>query len=275
MISSGSNFFQRRDDDAPHGVQVAVVAGAGQHRHINVAACPGAFTAIPFAGIARREAAVLMQRQRQHVAVLPIDVLGAVAVVHVPVEYRHLAEAMAGLGALDSDGNIGQEAEAHRLIRQAVVARRTRQRIGVIQLALQHRLHRRAGQPGGELGDFIAARPQRRFLSQQAAAAVAHLFETLQVVGGVNAQQVFFRRRFGAQQGEPARQAGHVHQVLHAPFGFRRLGVAGARKAVAPSRRPAGWWRAGRCCARNSAHQTRNRLFFSPFSSCYTARSAR
>ncbi len=51
----------------------------------------------------------------------------------------------------------------------------------------------------------------------------------------MNAQQVFFRRRFGAQQGEPARQAGHVHQVLHAPFGFRRLGVAGARRRLHPA----------------------------------------
>ena len=50
-----------------------------------------------------------MQRQRQHVAALPIDVLGAVAVVHVPVEHRHLTEAIAGLGALDGDGNIGQK----------------------------------------------------------------------------------------------------------------------------------------------------------------------
>ena len=175
-----------------------------------------------------------MQRQRQHVAALPIDVLGAVAVVHVPVEHRHLTEAIAGLGALDGDGNIGRSRSPS--IDPAGSG-------GPAGVTAHRRYPARPAAPPPP-----PRRPARRRawrfhscpapaapLPQQAAAAVAHLFETLQIVGGVNAQQVFFRRRFGAQQGELARQAGHVHQVLHAPFGFRRLGVAGARRRLHPA----------------------------------------
>ncbi|MNE37522.1 hypothetical protein D3C80_1313770 [compost metagenome] len=99
--------------------------------------------------------------------------LGTIAVMHVPVEHCDFAQAVFGLGTFDGDRNIGQKAKAHRLVRQAVVAGWARQRIGVFQLSLQYRLDGGAGQPGGQFGYFITARPQRSFLSQHAAAVVA------------------------------------------------------------------------------------------------------
>ncbi|MNU05594.1 hypothetical protein D3C72_2504540 [compost metagenome] len=65
-----------------------------------------------------------MQRQRQHVVTLPVDMLGTIAVMHVPVEYRHFAQTVFLFSALDGDRDIGQKTKAHRLVRQAVVSRR-------------------------------------------------------------------------------------------------------------------------------------------------------
>ncbi|MCY1188239.1 hypothetical protein D9M73_293170 [compost metagenome] len=69
--------------------------------------------------------------------------------MHVPIDYRHFAEPVTGLGRLDGHRDVGQHAEAHGLVRQAVVTRWARQGIGVVGFALEHGIHRRHGEASG------------------------------------------------------------------------------------------------------------------------------
>ena len=154
--------------------------------------------------------------------------LGAVAVVNIPVNDRHLAQPQLRFRPLDGNGNIGEETKSHRLVRQTVVSGRARQRIGIIQLPLQHRFHRRTGQPGGKTGDFITARPQRRLFAEHAAAVIADRLEALQIAVGVDPPQVLKARRRRAAQRQLRRQPGDVHQVFHPPFGLRRFSMTAA-----------------------------------------------
>ncbi len=116
--------------------------------------------------------------------------LCTVTVVNVPVNDRYLAEPQQRFRPFNGNGNIGEETKPHRLIRQAVVSWRPRQRIGVIQLPFQHCFHRGTGQPGGKAGDFITARPQRRFFAEHAAAVIADWLKTLKIAIGMDPPQV-------------------------------------------------------------------------------------
>ena len=58
-----------------------------------------------------------MQRDREHRGVVPEDRLGAVAVVHVPVDDGDPTEAARCLGVPDADGDVREEAEAHAPVR--------------------------------------------------------------------------------------------------------------------------------------------------------------
>ena len=63
------------------------MAAACGKRHVEVGAEAFAFAAILMAGVARWEAAVLMDRDCQHVAAIIEDALGAVAMVDVPIDH--------------------------------------------------------------------------------------------------------------------------------------------------------------------------------------------
>ncbi len=219
---------QRRNNDGFQRIAPAVIPRAGQQRNIDVVTLPRPHAAIVLTRVAWREAAVLMQGDSQHVVALQVDMLGAVAVMNVPVNDRHLAEPEQRFRSLHGNGDIGEKTEAHRLVRQAVVSGRTRQRIGVIQFSLQHRFHRRAGQPGGKTGDFITARPQRRLFAEHAAAVIAYRLEALQITVGMDPPQVRKARRRRAAQRQLRRQPGDIHQVFHPPFGLRRFGMTAA-----------------------------------------------
>ncbi len=225
---------QRRNNDGFQRIAPAVVPRPGQQRNIDVVTFARARAAIVLTGITGWEATVLMQGDSQHVVALQVDMLGAVAVMNVPVNDRHLAEPQQRFRPLDGNRNIGEETEAHRLVRQAVVSGRSRQRIGIIQLALQHRFHRRAGQAGGETGDFITARPQRRLFAQHAAAVIAYRLEALKIAVGMDPPQVRKACRRRAAQRQLRRQPGDVHQVFHPPFGLRRFGMTAAGGRLHP-----------------------------------------
>ena len=84
----------------------------------------------------------------QHALVAGDDVLGAVAVVHVEVDDRHALQAAHVERVARRDGDVVEEAEAHRLAARRVVARRAHGAEGVLDLAVDHRVggrHRGAG----------------------------------------------------------------------------------------------------------------------------------
>jgi hypothetical protein len=87
------------------------------------------------------------------------DVLGAVAVVDVPVEHGDPPDPE-GAGVRGGHRRVVEEAEAHGVVRPGVVARRAHDGEG--GLTRQRAVHRGAGGPGGERGDLEGARPERR-----------------------------------------------------------------------------------------------------------------
>ena len=68
-----------------------------------------------------------MRRRVEHADVGVEDLLGAVAVVHVDVDYRDVGRA-ARLSAPHRDGGFVEQAEAHGVEARGVVARRTHHR---------------------------------------------------------------------------------------------------------------------------------------------------
>jgi hypothetical protein len=65
-----------------------------------------------------------VDRREEHARVGVEDLVGPVAVVHVPVEHEHALDAMGRLRVACRHGDVGEEAEAHRPIGLGVVARR-------------------------------------------------------------------------------------------------------------------------------------------------------
>ena len=110
----------------------------------------------------------------------------AVAVVDVEVDDRHPLEAEPRLRRPGRDGDVVEDAEAHRAAGERVVAGRTDER----EAAAQRRLDRRPGRERGSLerrrgADRVAVEPDR----------VVDRADELDVLGGVAEQELLGRRR--------------------------------------------------------------------------------
>ena len=92
----------------------------------------------------------LVERGVQHVRVFPKNVLGAVAVVHVPVEDRHALGAAAA-SMVRGDGRVVEEAEAHGLRARRVVSGRTHEREPEVVEAIEDRVDHRHASARGSL----------------------------------------------------------------------------------------------------------------------------
>ena len=194
---------------------------AWRQRDIDVSAQACTPAAILLAAVTGRVAAVLVQGNRQHIGSFFEDRLRAVAVVHIPVDHGDFAQPVAGLGGLDGNGDVGEKAKAHGAVCQAVMPRWPRQRIGVVHLALEHRVHGGQGQTGGQLRDLIAARSYRCLGAKLTAAGIAQCLETLQVITAVDAQQVLFTGGRRAMLVQVATESGDIQQAFQAPLGLR------------------------------------------------------
>ena len=86
-------------------------------------------------GAAVRVERVLERARHQHALVVGEDVLGAVAVVHVEVDDRHALEAVRSSACIAADGDVVEDAEAHRARARRVMARRAHAAEGALGLA--------------------------------------------------------------------------------------------------------------------------------------------
>src|SRR5205085_7266390 len=102
--------------------QVVLVTRAG--REWDVERRRAAFTGPAAAGIERP----LVHRGEEDRVVVAEDLLGAVAVVDVPIDDRHAPDPELGLGLPRSDRDVVEQAEAHRATGQRVVAGRADER---------------------------------------------------------------------------------------------------------------------------------------------------
>ena len=105
-----------RRDRVVERVEVLLVSRAGRHRDVErrVSLIGGPAGA----GVERP----LVERHEEHAVVVAEDVLRPVAVVDVPVEDRDALEAELGLRETGGDGDVVEEAEAHRAAGERMVA---------------------------------------------------------------------------------------------------------------------------------------------------------
>ena len=143
------------DDDLVDQGAVGVAGGAGGHGHVHVGAPARAVAALVHETGARVER-VLVGRDVGDPGVAPEHGLGAVAVVDVPV---HDQDPLAPTGENGrGHGDVVQEAEAHGLAGQGVVARRAHGEEGGLPLAPVEALDGVGPRPRGLHGDL----PRRR-----------------------------------------------------------------------------------------------------------------
>ena len=160
-----------------------------------------------------------MQRDRERVRVVDERALGAVAVVDVPVDDGDPADAELVAGLHHRQREVGEQAVAAAPVALRVVARRTHQRVGVVDLAGDDRAHRGRRTAGREQGDLPRARAEPGVLPGVAALGAGHGHQRVEVVRGVEAQRVLARQRLAAR----ARRARAISPVSLTRSRMRRL----------------------------------------------------
>ena len=127
----------------------------------------------------------------KHARIVPENLLGAVAVVDVEIHDRHPFGAMDGTGAAGGDGDIVEEAEAHRRRRLGMMAGRAHGDEGIGDLAGHHLIHRLAGGPHRMHAGFPGARAHRRIaIELHQTIGRRRLFDGTQIGFRVNTQNV-------------------------------------------------------------------------------------
>src|SRR5690606_27858603 len=102
-------------------------------------------------------------------------------------------------------------------------ARRANERVGVLDHAVENRVGRGDGAPGGKERDFVGAAAEGRALSSVAAALVAHRAYGLHVGGRMEPLHLLRGGSARLELDEVVEQPGDFEKVLEAPFGFRVL----------------------------------------------------
>ena len=215
-----------RRDDLVERLDVHVAGRAGRQRHVHRRPAPGTDARLGHPAGARVQRP-LVEADEQHPRVLDEHRLGAVAVVGVVVEDPH---ALAGVGeGGGDDGDVGDEAEAHRVGRRGVVTGRAHGAERGVALALAQRLDR--GQPGagGEVGGRRRVRAQPGVGVDPPAAAGGHRLQPVEVPLGVHTSQVValgghrFERDDGVGEPGPLDAGDHRLQPRR-PLGVARSG---------------------------------------------------
>src|SRR4051794_9127279 len=132
--------MKRRDHHPAKGFDISSIAATRRQWDVDVVALPG-----PLAGLAEsarigREEIVLMERNRECRWIGIEGRLGAIAMVHVPVDRGDTAQSVHFAGMQYGDHRIGEQAETHAETRHRVMAWRAYQRIGILDLAADDRI---------------------------------------------------------------------------------------------------------------------------------------
>ena len=130
------------------------ISPAGAERQVDgiaLAAALAGFFGGPRAGVVR----VLMGRYVQHARVIVETVLGAVAVVQVPVHHQNPAQPKAFPQILRPNRNAVEEAKTHGPVAFGMMAGRSHQGKAVVHLALHDRIQNGQQTAGGEQGRLI------------------------------------------------------------------------------------------------------------------------
>ena len=160
--------------------------------------------------LVRREAIFLVQADGQRVVAVVEAGLGAVAMVHIPVDDGGPHRSDLGPQCLERQRDVGEQAETHRGIGQAMVPRRAGNDIGIVQPAGKDIRHGLLDQPGRQGGNFERSRTEGRIEAGIAAASVGEPLEFIEIFSGVDALHVGPRRRLRLVPGELVAQSSTI-----------------------------------------------------------------
>ncbi len=215
--------LQCRDHHPVERDQVGSPARARGQRHVD-----GRAGAVAVAGVleqpaARREQVLLVQRDRQHRRIGPEAVLGAVAVVDIPVDDRHPVESAYAPQVRGGQRRIGEHAVAAAAGRPGVVARRAYQCVRVVDGAVDDRVDGLDAAASGQRRDLVGAASERRGSARVAAGPGAGGADRLDVLAVVKPQQLRFGRRSRRDRHQLPQQAAGVEEVAHPPLDHTAL----------------------------------------------------
>ena len=166
-----------------------------------------------------------MERDREDRGIGVERVLGAVAVVRVPVDDRDSPDAQRFLRMPDCDRDVPEDAAAHAPVGDRMVARRPHEGVRVVDDPLDDGVDGRDAGAGGEQRDLEARAVHERVVARVAAGSVAELSNEIHVGRGVHAGHLFDagRRRPGAVEVVP--QTADLDEAVDPPDPVGRLGV--------------------------------------------------
>jgi len=121
----GPEGMQRGKNDLLDGMKICAVPAAGRQGQVDVGAISLAFAALGQHADVEGVEAVLMQRDREHLRIVIEGLLGAVAVMDVPIDDGDAAVSVAGERMAGGQRDIGEEAEAARAVALGMMPRRT------------------------------------------------------------------------------------------------------------------------------------------------------
>ena len=228
MISSGLNFSQLRQDQIlERGAEFRPAVLGGERRVDD-----GVVVAALALGAGARKQRHLVRRAVHHGRVRPEDVLGAVAVMHVEIDDGRARDAVFALGVARGDGDVVEEAEAHRLADLGVVAGRAHRDEGVAMLARHHGFGRRDRAADAAHHRFPRARRHRGVaidIDQSAGRRdVAQLGDVVLVVAERDEVEIALRRLVAHQELEALMR----QRLLHRAQAVGPFGVSGRRDVV-------------------------------------------
>src|SRR5919112_6148438 len=203
----GPELPQHGQEDPAESTSIEVLAGTSRQRHVDREARPFSsphFTCFTSPWIE----GTLMHREVEDAGVPVEDVLGAVAVVHIPVQDGDLLQPLRE-GVSGCDGRVVREAEPHPVVPPRVVARRTGDGEG--RLTGEGALDRRAGGPAREGGSLPGTRADRGIRAEVALSRRGHLSQVFQVSEVVDSGEGFSLRG-------PARAPLYVYPAVFGPF---------------------------------------------------------
>ena len=164
-------------------------------------------------------------------------VLGAVAVVDVPVDDQDALDAVGSLGVAGGDDDVVEDAEAHAEVGDGMVAGRADVGEDPRRPAGDGGIDRGHAGAGGQQGDLVRVGRDRRALTGIAAASRAKGFDPSDVLAGVIHRQVIDGGRVCLDADELLSQPGEIDQVLgphhQAVIGHVHDGIDEGERAVA------------------------------------------
>jgi hypothetical protein len=223
----------RWNDQLIESAEILPVAEVRRQRHIERVTRTRARAHLAD-GAGARIMRILMYRDVHHLRRFVKDLLRAVAVMDIPVDYQDTVEAVIH-EPVRADRNIVEQAKAHRVRRTGVMARRTDDRKRIVGLAFQHRLDRTQNSAGAQ--QSCAKRMGRSArVGIEVVAVEPGGSRHLRDIAAVVAERHFIERRFAWRDQTKSlapKPFDHVVKRIH-PFRPFRMGGAGAMLAVSP-----------------------------------------